>query len=450
MVYHEETIKMKKELYLPYFQGKKVTVMGLGLLGRGIGDTQFLAENGAELIVTDKKTKEDLMISLQALEKYIGITYRLGEHLLSDFENRDFILKAAGVPLESEYIRHAKEKNIPVYMSAALVAHIAKENLKGVKIVGVTGTRGKSTVTNLVHHILVEAGVRAHLGGNVRGLANLPLLKEIEEEDTLVLELDSWQLQGFNDLKLSPDVAIFTSFLDDHLNYYGNDRELYFSDKASIYRHQKEGDVLIASAQAREEIYKRDGGRVVVAPDVAAYDSQLIGIHNEVLVSLAYEACARLGVPEDKILSGIASFKPVEGRLEYVGDYRGALVYNDNNATTPDATVMGVEAIIRKYGRNPILICGGSDKNLNLDALTQAIKTKTKDYVLLSGTGTEHLGFDGSHVCETLEECMQKAFSLAEKGDVILFSPGFASFSKYFKNEYERNDAFVTLLGQFK
>ncbi len=441
---------MKRETYLSYFEGKKVTVMGLGLLGRGVGDTQFLAETDAEITVTDKKTTEELASSVNALAKYPSITYHLGEHVLSDFENKDFIVKAAGVPLESEYVKHAKEQGISVYMSAAFVVKIVREQLEHVKVIGITGTRGKSTVTNLIHHILTQAGKRAHLGGNVRGVANLPLLSKIEEGDYLVLELDSWQLQGFNDLAMSPEIAVFTSFLDDHLTYYRGDKEAYFSDKASIFTYQKPGDLLIASSQASEEIRKRDPKVAVTVPEVEAYDSLLIGEHNEVLISLAYEACRSVMVRDEEIRSGIATFKPVEGRLEYKGVYKGVRVYNDNNATTPDAAIVGIEAVIRKYGKKPILICGGSDKGLPLAALEEVIATKIKKTIFISGAGTDTFQLDRHDGCETLEACLHKAFEVSEPGDVILFSPGFASFSKYFKNEYERNDEFVTLLEHYR
>lgn len=437
---------MRKELFESYFKDKKVTVLGLGLLGRGVGDTVFLARHGATLTVTDKKTKEELKPSLEQLETFPAIEYSLGEHALKDFEDKDFILKAAGVPLESEFVEHAKKQNIPIYMSAALVVKIIRENLKEVKVVGVTGTRGKSTATNLIHHILLHASRRAHLGGNVRGVANLPLLEAIEEGDCLVLELDSWQLQGFNDLKISPDIALFTSFLDDHLNYYKGDKELYFADKAAIYRNQNPGDVLIASSQAAEEIRKRDPEVNMRVPEVRTYHSLLIGEHNEALISLAHEACKQLGLDEEAILAGIATFKPVDGRLEYMGEHRGVHVYNDNNATTPDATVVGIEAVMQKYNKKPILICGGSDKGLSLDALEESIANKTKQTIFLSGTGTDTLHLERVNEFETLEECVQKAYEVSEAGDVILFSPGFASFSNHFNNEYERNDAFVKII----
>ncbi|MFA5132399.1 MAG: Mur ligase family protein [Candidatus Paceibacterota bacterium] len=434
---------MKREIYLPYFENKKVTVMGLGLLGRGIGDTAFLAQAGAEIIVTDKKTKEQLEESLEALKECADITYVLGEHRMEDFENRDFIMEAAGVPLDSEFIMHAKENHIPVYMSAALVCDIVMKNIPEVVIIGVTGTRGKSTTTQMIAHILRENGSRVHLGGNVRGVANLPLLDAIDDGDFLVLELDSWQLQGFGEMKISPHIAVFTSFLDDHMNYYKNDKEAYFSDKANVYRNQHSGDVFIASAQASSEIIMR-GERVAISvPENIHFEMKLIGEHNQVAAGLAYEVATQCGLDDESIRAAIATFSAVDGRLEDLGVFRGVRVFNDNNATTPDATIAGIKAINETYHVKPILIMGGSDKGLPLEDLEHVVQEDTKACVLLAGTGTDTLSLSKDIVCETLSECVAKAFSLAKEGDVILFSPAFASFSKYFNNEYEKNDTFV-------
>lgn len=438
---------MKKEIYLPYFEKKKVTVMGLGLLGRGIGDTAFLVKNGAEIIVTDKKTKEQLASSLEALRDYIGdpsVKYVLGEHRLEDFENRDFIMKAAGVPLDSEYIAYARAHNIPVYMSAAFVCDIVMKELPNVVIIGITGTRGKSTTTELIAHILRENGSRVHLGGNIRGLANLPLLDEIEDGDFLVLELDSWQLQGFGDMKISPHIAVFTSFMDDHMNYYHNDRDLYFNDKANIYRNQHAGDILIASAQASGEIIVR-GERVAISvPEQQHFEMKLIGEHNQIVCGLAYDVATQCGLDDESIRASIATFSAVHGRLEDMGIFKNNIrMFNDNNATTPDATVKALESIVRSYKLLPVLIVGGSDKGLPLDELENIIKEKTKAVIYLSGTGTDRISLQKEFEYEKLEDCTTKAFELAQDGDIILFSPAFTSFSKYFNNEYERNDEFV-------
>lgn len=441
---------MIKEIYLPYFENKKVTVMGLGLLGRGIGDTGFLANNGAEIIVTDKKTEEQLSSSLEALKDFKNITYVLGEHKLEDFENRDFILKAAGVSSDSEYIKHAQDNHIPVYMSAALVCDIVMKELPNVVIIGITGTRGKSTTTQMIAHILRENGSRVHLGGNVRGVANLPLLSEIEYGDFLVLELDSWQLQGFGDMKISPHIAVFTSFMDDHMNYYKNDKELYFKDKANIYRNQHDGDVLIASAQASSEIIMRGERVSILVPEQNNFEMKLIGEHNQVAAGLAYEVAIQCGLDDESIREAIKTFKAVDGRLEDLGLFKNNVrVFNDNNATTGDAVIAAIKAINLNYNKKPILIMGGADKGLPIEELEKEVKENTKACVLLVGTGTDRLNLSKEYMFEKLEDCVDQAFKLAEEGDIIVFSPAFASFSKYFNNEYERNDEFVRKVNKY-
>lgn len=197
------------------FKGKKITLMGLGLLGRGVGDAEFLAECGAELLVTDLKTEEQLAESLERLARFSNITYVLGEHRLEDFQKCDMVLKAAGVPFDSPYIAEAKKNNVRVEMSGALFAR-----LSGIPIIGITGSRGKSTTTQLIYHTLTRAteGGTVHLGGNVRGVSNLQLLKNVEEGDIAVMELDSWQLQGFGEAGISPHISVFTNLLPDHMN----------------------------------------------------------------------------------------------------------------------------------------------------------------------------------------------------------------------------------------
>ena len=188
-----------------YFKDKKITVMGLGLLGRGVGDAEFLAKNGADLIVIDLKIKKQLKTSLDRLKRFKNIKYTLGKHKLQDFRRRDMILKSAGVPLDSPYIKEAKKNKIPIEMSASLFT-----KLSGAKIIGVTGTRGKTTVTYMIYQILKKAKKRVFLGGNIKGVSTLALLGKVKKGDTVVMELDSWQLQGFGDSKISPHIAVFT------------------------------------------------------------------------------------------------------------------------------------------------------------------------------------------------------------------------------------------------
>ncbi|MEN9552020.1 MAG: hypothetical protein RI935_397 [Candidatus Parcubacteria bacterium] len=440
---------MKKELYEDFFKGKKVTVMGLGLLGRGVGDSRFLALHCGEVIVTDKKTREQLSSSVKELEEFDNIIYHLGEHKMEDFENRDFIIKAAGVPFDSEYLLHAKKHGVPVYMTAAKVVSICMGRLPDVTVIGVTGTRGKSTVTQLISHILKENGISVKLGGNIRGVANLPLLDEVEDGDYLVLELDSWQLQGFRDMNISPHISVFTSFMDDHMNYYKNDKEAYFNDKAAIYRNQEKHDVLIVSPQAQDEILKRDKRQAMIVASKRVVPMNMIGEHNQMSAGLAYEAALQCGLTDEEIDTAIATFKPVDGRLEDLGLFRGVRVFNDNNATTGDAVVAGIKAIEEAFDKSPLVITGGADKGLPKEEYEIYLESHTQEVIYLSGTGTDTISLPKKYLFETLEECIEKAFTLAKEGDIILFSPGFASFSKYFNNEYERNDLFIKELKKY-
>ena len=290
--------------------------MGLGLLGRGVGDAEFLAPLCKELVVTDRKSEQELAAPLARLKKFSNIRYALGSHDEKDFTNTDMVIKAAGVPLDSPYIAAARTAGVPVYMSTALFAKFAAE--AGATIVGVTGTRGKSTTTHLIYHALAAAGKPAVLGGNVRGLSTLALLPGIKKGDTVVLELDSWQLQGFGDLKISPHVAVFTNLLADHLNYYQGNEEAYFWDKANIFTHQKPGDKLIAGAQVLSKIQKANPPVAPVVPPPLPHDLklQLIGEHNKENAALAALALRMLGLSEEEIKNGLESFEPVEGRLQ--------------------------------------------------------------------------------------------------------------------------------------
>ncbi len=430
------------------FKGKKITVMGLGLLGRGIGDVRFLARAGAELIVTDLKSKEELASSLEELAEFPHITYVLGEHRLEDFRDRDMILKAAGVPIDSLYIAEARAHNIPVEMSAALFAR-----LSGIPIIGVTGTRGKSTVTHLIHHVLSQATEeKVLLGGNVRGVSNLALFDEVNDDSLAVMELDSWQLQGFGEAKISPKISVFTNFMDDHLNYYGGDRDAYFADKAQIFLHQDSGDTFVTTPAVleRAEAYAKSRG-ATFPQEVVLVDDSLVpeewtvpipGEHNRLNVALALAALRATSLPDELIRVGIETFPGVAGRLEFIGERKGVKIYNDNNATTPEATIAALKAV--SDGRNIVLIMGGSAKGTDMEKLFEMMPEYVKDIVFLPGTGTDAVKKYAPQVpvAASMKEAVEMAAERAEDGDVLLFSPGFASFG-LFKNEYDRGDQFI-------
>jgi UDP-N-acetylmuramoylalanine--D-glutamate ligase len=441
--------------YKQQFKGKKITIMGLGLLGRGLGYTKFLAECDADLIVTDLKTKEQLATSLKDLKKYKNIKFVLGEHKLEDFKDRDMIIKAAGVPLDSIYIKEAKKNNIPVEMDVSLFAKCAPE----VMVIGVTGTRGKSMTTTLIYEIL-KANEKflkrnIYIGGNLRGVATLPLLKKVKNGDILVCELDSWQLQGFGEAKMSPHISVFTSFMPDHMNYYKNSMEKYFDDKANIFKYQKVGDILVVRPDVKKLIPKNIKSKLVVINTKEVEDWKFIvpGTHQRENLACAVEVAKQFNLSLPKIKKVINNFKGVEGRLELLKNYKGIKIYNDNNATTPEATISGIEAL-KNNNKNIVLICGGADKGLTLDNFVKTVNKYCKAVVMIHGTGTDKLITDyklliTNEVGKDLKDVVKKALKYAKKGDTILFSPAFASFGM-FNNEYERNDLFMKIIKGLK
>jgi len=434
--------------YKEFLKGKKITLMGLGLLGRGVGDAKFLAELGAELIVTDLKDAEALADSLSVLKGFKNITYRLGGHDLADFKDRNFILKAAGVPLNSPYIAEAHKNWIPVKMSSSWFAEISR-----VPVVGITGTRGKSTVTHLLDAIMRAAGMEVLLGGNVRGISTLSLLPEVKKNTIALMELDSWQCQGFGESKMSPTLAVFTTFMPDHLNYYPN-LNRYLEDKAQIFLSQTPEDTLVVSTQALPFIKDRYAHEIkshVVVADPGKFprgwETHLLGVHNLLNIMCAVEAARVLGIDENIIESCVAEFKAVPGRLQLLRDVHGVKIYNDNNSTTPEATLAALHAI---PGSRAIIIMGGADKGSDLRELVTLLPPYAKKLILLAGDGTQRLQTMGSvfanaPVYERLEDAVRDAMGAAEDGDLVLFSPGFASFGM-FTNEFDRGDQFVELV----
>ncbi|MEK7156442.1 MAG: UDP-N-acetylmuramoyl-L-alanine--D-glutamate ligase [Patescibacteria group bacterium] len=440
--------------YEEFFKGKRITVLGLGLLGRGVGDVEFLAKCGAEILVTDKKSGADLAESVAKLKKYPNVTFRLGGHQKEDFETCDLIIKSAGVRLDSPDIAAARAAGVPVAMSTALFAKYAME--MGAKIIGVTGTRGKSTVAHMIYHVLIStfakasADARAFLGGNIRGISTLAMLPEIKKGDIAVLELDSWQLQGFGDLKISPNISVFTNLMPDHQNYY-KDMDEYFADKANIFRYQKLDDVLIVGSSLIDKVRAARPPLDPIVPEKIPSDWKLkiVGEHNRENASFAAAALQAPGLSDEEIKAGIESFESVEGRLQFVREINGVKIYNDNNATTPEATI----AALRALGENITLIAGGSEKGLALEELVSEIKKRVSHVILLG-----HENYKGSarlagilqkagiayEEAHELQAAVTSALEKTKKG-TVLFSPAFASFGM-FKNEYERNDLFLELV----
>ncbi len=426
--------------------------MGLAAEGRGLQDAEFALKYGALVTVTDMKPETELSVALERLSSYPNVTYTLGEHKFEDFTEADLVIRSASTPLNSPYLVAATEAGVTIHTDESLFFELAGQAGLSFTTIGVTGTRGKSTVTQMIYEILQQSLPNVRLGGNLRGLAMLPLLETAQDRDILVLELDSWKLQGLGEHDWSPHVAVFTTLMNDHMNYYKGDMDCYLKDKAQIFLHQSADDYLILGSQVKSLILEKYRDHImskIVTPDdegLVDWQLKIPGDHNRYNAALALEAVRILGIDDEVSKKTLESFTGLPGRLEYLGEKAGVKYYNDNNSTTPDATIAAVKAFPDHIGKI-VLIGGGTDKELDYSEYGQIVPDYVKDFILLAGTATDKIkatlpGTASVSVVESMVAAITEAQAKAEVGDIILFSPGAASFG-IFKNEYDRGDQFV-------
>ncbi len=447
--------------------------MGLGLHGGGIGAANYFTAMGDRVTVTDLKGEQELETSIARLKKRGKIRFVLGRHEFSDFENADLIIKNPSVPPNSPYIKHARAHRVPVETDIGIFLERVLPRTSN--IIGVSGTKGKSTTASLLHSIIQSGFGNAHLGGNITGSV-LDIVEQVKNGDYVILELSSFQLGGIESKKYSPHIALITNFMEDHLDYYA-DMDAYFRDKSILYRFQKSGDILVVNRDntvyrrvepaagvdlvsfgrgagfdgagsfiEHERIYFGQGETADYICD--ASDVRLPGVHNlsNVLAGVAV-ACA-LGVPPRAVARSVREFRGIEHRLEYVGSSGGIRFYNDSAATVPAAAVCALSSIEGSL----TLIAGGSDKNLDVRELVRAINERVDHLVLLRGTGTDRLIGAGLHLDYSvhggLEAAFDEAVSRTKRGGCVLLSPGFASFGM-FKNEFHRGNEFKGLVSAY-
>jgi len=427
--------------------------MGLGVLGRGIKDTIFFAEQGAKVTVTDLKTKEQLKPAIEKLKKYKNITFVLGQHRLSDIDRANLIIRNADVPLNSKYLQYAIKKGKNVDMDESLFAEYCP-----CPIIGVTGTRGKTTTTILITELLKKTGRVIHLAGNIQGEATLPLITKVKADDLVILELSSWQLQGFAWKKISPHISVFTNIYPDHLNRYKNMAE-YIKDKKNIYKYQTADDYLIInrSNPTTKKLIKEAKSQVITfnrADCPKSYTTRMPGEHNKENIAAAIQVAKLFDLKTKDIKSVIANFSGVEHRLEFVRSLNGINFYNDTTSTTP---IAGQKAIASF--KEPIyLIAGGATKKLDLNLFGKDIAQKVKMVALLEGTATDELEKSIKKYqkkdkiigrFDNFKEAIDTLYVAATPGSTILLSPGCASFG-LFQNEFDRGYQFKQIVKKLK
>ncbi len=442
-------------------QGKRVLVMGLGLQGSGMAAARYAAQQGALVRVTDMKSAQVLEPSVRALTG-LPIEFILGEHREADFRWADIVIRNPGVPRKSPYLLLAQASGARIEMEIGLFFLACPG-----RIIGVTGTRGKTTTTSLLYKILRDAGLPTIIGGNVAGVETLSLLPQIKPETQVVLELSSWQLEGLAPHNISPSVAVMTNIYPDHLNTYDG-MEDYAEAKANIFRHQSSNDLAIfnydnvwtrrfgeeAPGKTWFTSLQRKGsferGSNQVEPFVFT-TTPLAGWHNLENILLATTTARRLGVADEIIEETVRRFHGVPHRLEEVRVLNNVRFINDSASTTPVAGRVALEA----FAASIVLVAGGNTKHLPLEQWPERIAQRCRDVVLLAGSGTDEL-LPALHdevkrqnmddpvrgVFSDLKQALDEAVKLTRPSDVLLFSPGFTSFGM-FLNEFDRGDKFV-------
>ena len=448
--------------------GKRVTVLGLGTRGGGVGVARFLAEHGAIVTVTDAKPASELQSSLEQLAG-LDIRFVLGGHDERDFTRAgaDMVVRNPSVPRKAALLERAREEGVPVEMEMSLFLRFAPG-----PVIGVTGTKGKTTTSNLLALMLQHWRPQTRVAGNM-GIPALELVDELDEETATVLELSSWQLEGMDEHQLSPHIAVLTNISPDHLNTYDS-FEAYAETKRRIGVHQTPDDFLVVNAddrEARKAIVDAPGrvvpfgrrvngglgmtinGRLLewrfdgqtAKFDVPSSSFALAGEHQVENVAAAAAAALLLGAPPESIDAGLIAFEGVPNRGELVAEIDGVLYVNDTAATAPAAALAAME---RFAGQRIHLITGGANKSLDLKPLAEAIRTHTASVTLIDGSATPLLQqlLTGAEQpvmgpFRAMEPAIDAARSQAQRGDVVLLSPGVASFG-IFTDEFERGEQF--------
>ena len=477
------------------FQDAIVTVMGLGRYkqGSGLGAAKWLIRHGAQTIITDLKDEEELEESMSLVmewyHKYRDMypdrtiyapLFILGEHRKENFTDVDLVVQNPGVPSESEFVQAAKEMGVGIESDVSLFFRYCPY-----PIVGITGTKGKTTTTKMVGEMFTAQDENAIIAGNIK-VSPLEYLDELltrGEPTLIVLELSSWLLESmptaFNDLKRGFEISVLTNIYPDHLDRYAS-YEDYIHSKQIIFEQQTAEQYTVlnydnetvresaSKAQGKlfwcsKEYMEKDGcfvkdGMIVFRQDgkdtdVIAWDEvALQGEHN--LENVLTSVCASLlrGVSMENVRKIAREFKGVSDRQELVREVDEISYVNDTTATAPDAVV----AALKHFGADSdvILIAGGVDKVATIDAdgkayddmVANIVKT-CKHVVLFEGTASDVLEKKiGSQVpldtgVKTMKEAVEKAKAASATGDIVLLSPGASSFN-LFQNEFDRGEQF--------
>jgi UDP-N-acetylmuramoylalanine--D-glutamate ligase len=427
--------------------GKKVLVYGVGRQGGGSGVANTFAQAGALVRIYDQQSPTALAESIAQLNPAVDHTYTPGT---VDYDWPELVVKNPGVPDSQPDIVTFQQRGIPVLSETAIALKYAATHT-----IGITGTRGKTTTTNLIYHILQTAGWPVVMGGNQPHQPSLALLPELTDDTWLVLELSSFQLESLASVKVSPQYSVITNIYPDHLNRYHSLDE-YAQAKAKIFMWQPPGgqvwlgthhewyDFLRQLVPTTSQLHTLTPMMIDQLAQRFPHP-QLIGTHNDENVAFAVAVAQAIGVADNVIATAVRQFAGVPFRLQTVGQMGPVRIINDTTASTPTALEKALDALA---GEKIVLLAGGTSKHLPFTpSLLEKLHQQPAAIVWLPGSGTTELlaalGQTDIPTYDNLAAATAAALAQAQQqqATILLFSPGFTSF-EMFNNEFERGAQF--------
>ena len=453
-------------------RGKRVAVIGLGVSNIPLID--YLYDLMAKVTVFDERDIEDIDEDVVEKIKNYGFELITGKKALHFLRGFSIIFRSPSCLPNTLQLASEQKRGAIVTSEIEMLM-----NTCPCKIIGVTGSDGKTTTTTLIYEILKKGGYNCHLGGNI-GIPLFTKVKEFKEDDIVILELSSFQLMG---MEISPDISVITNISPNHLDKHKSYEE-YIEAKKNIFNYQdstgkvilnydneitnsfqKEADgkvIFFSSKEKLDDGVIYDNGIIKVCKDgvrehlLNVKDIHLRGVHNYENICAAIAATSGL-VSQETQGEAIKEFKGVEHRLEFVREINGVKWYNDSIGTSPTRTIAGLNSFDEKI----VLIAGGYDKNLDYTPIAKPILEKVSKVVLMGKTAQKI--YDAimkeltanpdvvypMYKCNTLEQAVERAKKVAVPGEIVLFSPASASFDM-FKNFAERGEKFKEIVNNLK
>lgn len=452
---------------------KKILVVGLGKTGVSLA--KFLHQHGAQVTVTDHKSKPELSTQLEQLGD-LPVKLDLGGHSPKTFLSQDLVILSPGVPSALKIFDYARSQGIKITGEFEFISQFIKEPM-----IALTGTNGKTTTARLIEAMLKESGISCWVGGSM-GVPMTDYLRSGEKVQVVIAEVSSYMLElceNFN-----PQNIVFMNLAENHLDRYRS-MEDYVNAKRKIFRNTNQATTSILNADdnavvelARDPAVQRGrifyfsrkpslepqimniGGavnigkeiRVRTGPEIETYDSskiQMRGKHSVENIMAAILAAREHGAKHEAVQSVINTYKGLPHRLEYVRKVGGVQFFNDSKATNVHAVLRGLDS----FDENIILIAGGKDTNLSYEALRSMVKRKVKTLILV-GEAKERINrdlgdFSETFLIGTFEEAVLIAYQKSRIGDIVLLSPGCSSFDMFDSFE-ERGDYFKEIIRKFK